>query len=175
SRLLAGGDQGGDRRALDERMIDGKQKEGLGFAWKRAQAGVDRRGPSAGEVRMTQDRRSRERGVLADARLLGPQQDHDRIAAALAADADDAVDDRLLAEDEQGLRIPHALGTACGQNEGGDLGGRAHRYPEIYTPTRGGSGACRPWCIEGEGEGRVGAGNGIRTRDFNLGKVALYH
>ena len=25
------------------------------------------------------------------------------------------------------------------------------------------------------GEGRVGAGNGIRTRDFDLGKVALYH
>ena len=27
----------------------------------------------------------------------------------------------------------------------------------------------------GCGEGRVGAGNGIRTRDFDLGKVALYH
>ena len=24
-------------------------------------------------------------------------------------------------------------------------------------------------------EGRNGAGNGIRTRDFDLGKVALYH
>ncbi len=23
--------------------------------------------------------------------------------------------------------------------------------------------------------GKVGAGNGIRTRDFDLGKVALYH
>ena len=25
------------------------------------------------------------------------------------------------------------------------------------------------------GKGKVGAGNGIRTRDFDLGKVALYH
>jgi hypothetical protein len=25
------------------------------------------------------------------------------------------------------------------------------------------------------GEGKDGAGNGIRTRDFDLGKVALYH
>ena len=25
------------------------------------------------------------------------------------------------------------------------------------------------------GEEEVGAGNGIRTRDFDLGKVALYH
>ena len=25
------------------------------------------------------------------------------------------------------------------------------------------------------GKGEVGAGNGIRTRDFDLGKVALYH
>ena len=24
-------------------------------------------------------------------------------------------------------------------------------------------------------EGKFGAGNGIRTRDFDLGKVALYH
>ena len=31
-----------------------------------------------------------------------------------------------------------------------------------------GSGGCRP----GEDDG---AGNGIRTRDFDLGKVALYH
>jgi hypothetical protein len=28
--------------------------------------------------------------------------------------------------------------------------------------------------LEGD-EGKDGAGNGIRTRDFNLGKVALYH
>ena len=28
---------------------------------------------------------------------------------------------------------------------------------------------------DGRGEGDVGAGNGIRTRDFDLGKVALYH
>ena len=28
---------------------------------------------------------------------------------------------------------------------------------------------------QGEGRGEVGAGNGIRTRDFDLGKVALYH
>jgi hypothetical protein len=27
----------------------------------------------------------------------------------------------------------------------------------------------------GIGEGEDGAGNGIRTRDFDLGKVALYH
>jgi len=26
-----------------------------------------------------------------------------------------------------------------------------------------------------ERRGEVGAGNGIRTRDFDLGKVALYH
>ena len=26
-----------------------------------------------------------------------------------------------------------------------------------------------------ESERKVGAGNGIRTRDFDLGKVALYH
>ena len=25
------------------------------------------------------------------------------------------------------------------------------------------------------GEAEIGAGNGIRTRDFDLGKVALYH
>ena len=25
------------------------------------------------------------------------------------------------------------------------------------------------------GKGEIGAGNGIRTRDFDLGKVALYH
>ncbi len=35
------------------------------------------------------------------------------------------------------------------------------------------------WKMKGlEGEGRPekdGAGNEIRTRDFNLGKVALYH
>ena len=28
------------------------------------------------------------------------------------------------------------------------------------------------WMIQGR---KVGAGNGIRTRDFDLGKVALYH
>ncbi len=28
---------------------------------------------------------------------------------------------------------------------------------------------------EGAGKGEIGAGNGIRTRDFDLGKVALYH
>jgi hypothetical protein len=28
---------------------------------------------------------------------------------------------------------------------------------------------------DGRCEGSVGAGNGIRTRDFDLGKVALYH
>ena len=28
---------------------------------------------------------------------------------------------------------------------------------------------------DGRGKGDVGAGNGIRTRDFDLGKVALYH
>jgi hypothetical protein len=33
--------------------------------------------------------------------------------------------------------------------------------------------ASRPAAL-GTGE-RVGAGNGIRTRDFDLGKVALYH
>ena len=28
---------------------------------------------------------------------------------------------------------------------------------------------------DGRGAGEDGAGNGIRTRDFDLGKVALYH
>ena len=28
---------------------------------------------------------------------------------------------------------------------------------------------------DGSRERKVGAGNGIRTRDFDLGKVALYH
>ena len=28
---------------------------------------------------------------------------------------------------------------------------------------------------ESDGYQEVGAGNGIRTRDFDLGKVALYH
>ena len=32
--------------------------------------------------------------------------------------------------------------------------------------------ACQPKLLQGA---KVGAGNGIRTRDFDLGKVALYH
>jgi hypothetical protein len=35
---------------------------------------------------------------------------------------------------------------------------------------------CRPPVgVQGPRRRKIGAGNGIRTRDFDLGKVALYH
>jgi hypothetical protein len=43
--------------------------------------------------------------------------------------------------------------------------GAASTGPAGHKKTRGGG-------LYGE---KVGAGNGIRTRDFDLGKVALYH
>ena len=56
--------------------------------------------------------------------------------------------------DSPGTRNPLIIGEsgAVAQELGGAEGG--HRRPE---------------------GGAFGAGNGIRTRDFNLGKVALYH
>ena len=39
-----------------------------------------------------------------------------------------------------------------------------------------GAAGCQEAALEGAGlGGDDGAGNGIRTRDFDLGKVALYH
>jgi hypothetical protein len=43
-----------------------------------------------------------------------------------------------------------------------------HKAPETTRPPRGGSRRCL--YVLGE----AGAGDGIRTHDFNLGKVALY-
>jgi hypothetical protein len=163
-----------DRGALDEGIVDGVQEERLGFLGKHAQTCLQRGRPPLRETGMADDLCAGERSVGADPLFLASQDDDDRVAPAFGADADDAVDDGLLPEDQQRLRIPHPLGRARRQHDGGDLSGLTHALPE-YTP--------RLW--EGEApaglgaswgkRGRIGAGNGIRTRDFNLGKVALYH
>ena len=57
------------------------------------------------------------------------------------------------------------LGYGARPDSGGSLPEGAGKGPPALA--RGVAG-----CSEG---GKVGAGNGIRTRDFDLGKVALYH
>ena len=62
-----------------------------------------------------------------------------------------------------------ALPLGYGAGLDGSLGTSPH-LPDcvIDNSVRRGEGA-------GSSKGEDGAGNGIRTRDFDLGKVALYH
>ena len=59
--------------------------------------------------------------------------------------------------------------------------GITHSAPSRKRPARGVEWAIGTHATERAGAGRGapatnnGAGNGIRTRDFDLGKVALYH
>ena len=43
------------------------------------------------------------------------------------------------------------------------------------TAAKSARGANAPGGVQGAPPIEIGAGNGIRTRDFDLGKVALYH
>jgi hypothetical protein len=84
---------------------------------------------------------------------------------------------------ELGMEVLQTSALPLG--DGADRTGRQERAasrPALHIkPARGAEWAMGPHGAEraerGEGPPRVinGAGNGIRTRDFDLGKVALYH
>jgi hypothetical protein len=64
--------------------------------------------------------------------------------------------------------LPYHLATApIGISRGASVAGR---NSEVRLPSRSHAGAVGAIFVA-----KAGAGNGIRTRDFDLGKVALYH
>ena len=80
----------------------------------------------------------------------------------------EADDDRIDQFAEQGVEAPPGFepGVEVLQTSALPLGDGA--------PLKTNGGSCDP-PLPAWREENVGAGNGIRTRDFDLGKVALYH
>jgi hypothetical protein len=69
---------------------------------------------------------------------------------------------------EPGMEVLQTSALPLGYGAGRTWGGRSMR-------ARLHGGAATAWQPSPQPRAKVGAGNGIRTRDFDLGKVALYH